>query len=299
MSAAADSLWNEGSWRMSESSSSSVTPTRDSGKTSDDSYSEKVTVYRVVVASLLASMLWKFRVIPLFYSIYASIPLHDSFFPAPLRHPTVLAVLFILPIVAGVAVLFISDRKLILMQSLITVLAMFGLCIHQATYNDVTFLTCFWAALWCGWFALRMDDPADLLFAKGSRLVVLIFSVIFLGGAVGKLTPGYWSGEVFYHIYFTERNYWVFNLLRANFEPEALRSIATYYSRMVIGTELACAFLWLLPSRWACAIGVIVFSMIALMSNTNLFSVMGCLLGLGLAGMHGRSIGRAPLKEEI
>jgi len=266
-------------------------PVRSAGESRDDEGAEKMRVYRVVVASLLASMLWKFRAIPLFYSIYVGVPLHDSFFPELLRSPTVLAVLFILPIVAGAAVMFISDRKFILMQALITVMTMFGLSIHQATYNDVTFMTCFWTAMWCGWFALRMNDPAEILFAKGGRLVLLIFSMIFLGGAVGKLTPGYWSGEVFYHIYFTERDYWVFNLLRANFEPESLRAIAMVYSRMVIGTELACAFLWLLPTRWGCAIGISMFFMIAVLSNTYLFSVMCCLIGLGIAGLHRRRVG--------
>jgi hypothetical protein len=163
---------------------------------------------------------------------------------------------------------------------------MFGLCIHQGSYNDVTFLTCFWVAAWCSWFTMRIDDPEDELLAKGKTFGILIVSMIFLGGAVGKWTPGYWSGEVLYEIYFVDRDFWFFNLLRSRMDPEALRDFATYYSRLVILTETACSFLWLLPVKAASAIALTVFLGIALFSNVYLFSVMFCLFGLTIVGLH-------------
>ena len=67
---------------------------------------EKLGLYRVVVALLLASLLWKSLAFPLLYSAYVSIPLNDSFFPDLFRSPTFLAVSYLLPILAGCSVLF-------------------------------------------------------------------------------------------------------------------------------------------------------------------------------------------------
>jgi hypothetical protein len=114
----------------------------------------------------------------------------------------------------------------------------------------------------------------------------LILSIIFLGGAVGKMTGGYGSGEVLYEIYFSGRDYWLFNFLRNQFDEPTLRNIACYYSWLVAGTELLCAFLWLMPQRLASWIAIAVLLNIALMSNTWLFSVLTCLMGLAVVGLH-------------
>ena len=106
-----------------------------------------------------------------------------------------------------------------------------------------------------------------------------------LGWMLGKWTAEYWSGEVFYEIYFRDRNFWVFNLLRANCEPDTLREISTWYSRQVVVVETVVGLgLWLLPPRWAAAVGVLVLTSIAVLSNWLLFSVLSCLIGLAAVG---------------
>ena len=78
----------------------------------------------------------------------------------------------------------------------------------------------------------------------------------------------------------------MFNQLRANFEPETLRTMATWYSRKVVLVETVCGFgLWLLPPRLAALIGLLVFTSIALFSNYYLFSVMFALLGIASVGL--------------
>ncbi len=263
-------------------------------------HQEKLHVYRVVVGFLLASLLWKSRAIPFFYSTYTSLPLHDEFFPGLMRSTGVLATAFVIPIALGIAVFFSASRRLLWVQSIATTICVFVLCTHQGTYNDATFVTCFWTSAWCLWYVSRFNDTTSDLLAKGQRIAVLIFSVIFLGGAFGKWTPGYWSGEVLYEIYFVDRNFWFHNLLRSTLDAEMLRSFATCYSRMVVLTETACAFLWLLPTRIASALAIAVFMGIAVFSNTNLFSVMFCLFGLALVGLHDskRAIAQNPFQVQ-
>jgi hypothetical protein len=245
-----------------------------------------VKVYRVVVGFLVASLVWKCQVYPSMFYLYSSLRLRDGFFPNWLSNPIVLAAMIAVPVVLGILIMFIRTRWALRLQAFVTLACMFVLCIHQGSYNDVTFLTCFWAAAWCAWYTTRLGDPEQELLAKGKTLGLLIISMIFLGGAVGKWTPGYWSGEVLYEIYFVDRDFWFFNLLRARMEPEALRDFATCYSRMVVITETACAFLWLLPPKVGSAIALIVFLGIAIFSNVYLFSVMFCLFGLTIVGMH-------------
>jgi hypothetical protein len=168
----------------------------------------------------------------------------------------------------------------------IIVFSLTVMCVHQGSYNDMTFVTAWWTALWSLWFVHRMEkDDESTLLRKGAFLSRLIISVILLGGGLGKWTGEYWSGEVFYDIYFRDRDYWVFNLLRSWFEPETLRVMSTWYSRQVVVIEtLAGVSLWLLPPRWAAAIGVVVLTMIAVLSNTLLFSVLTCLIALAAVG---------------
>ena len=93
----------------------------------------------------------------------------------------------------------------------------------------MTFVTAWWTALWSVWFVhhLRDGDQEGML-RRAAFLSRLILSVILLGGASGKWTPEYWTGDVLYDIYFRDRDFWLFNLLRENFDPARLREIATW-----------------------------------------------------------------------
>lgn len=247
---------------------------------------EAIVVYRVVTASIIASLLWKAAYYPAVLAIYLTYSLSDSFFPSFLSNTFVLGSMLILPVIVGVIALMVEKKSFLVFQSALTLLCMFGMCIHQGSYNDVTFLTCFWASLWCVWYAVKLGSPPQELIAKSKTFAIMIISLIFLGGAVGKWTPGYWSGQVLYEIYFVEREFWFFNLLRSNFQPEALREFATYYSRMVIVVESACALLWLLPVKLAGGIALATLVGIAIFSNIFLFSVVFCLCGLAIVCLH-------------
>jgi hypothetical protein len=166
------------------------------------------------------------------------------------------------------------------------------LCLHQASYNDMTFVTAWWTGVWALWYVHHLeDDDREGMLRRAALLSRLIISVILLGGAAGKWTAEYWSGEVFYDIYFRDRDFWVFNLLRENFESDTLREIATWYSRNVIVVETVAGLgLWLLPPRWAASVAVILLSSIALLSNFLLFSVLFSLIGLAAVGFFVRTI---------
>ncbi len=180
-----------------------------------------------------------------------------------------------------------ASRTLQIACGVITFVAITILCVHQASYNDMTFVTTWWTSVWAMWFVCHMSDPdQDRLLVRAAFLSRLIVSLILLGGGLGKWTAEYWSGEVFFDIYFRDRDFWVFNLIRAGVDADSLHEISKWYSRGVVITEsVAGMALWLLPARWAAVIAIVLLTSIALLSNYLLFSVLMSLIGLASVGL--------------
>jgi hypothetical protein len=241
---------------------------------------------RLVLFGMLVGLLWKLAFFRGADHVYASIPLHDGFFPAWLQQAFTLRLAFLVAVASIVIVWITGERLLRCTAMMICFLASTVMLLHQGSYNDMTFTTVWWCNVWAMWYVWRMDiDSPNELWRKASFLSRLMISVVLLGGAVGKWTGEYWSGEVFYEIYFRDRDFWVFNALRSWLDTDSLQWAAMAYSRKVILIETVGGLgIWLLPSRWAAIAGVVIFSSIAILSNFFLFSVLGPLIGLSIAG---------------
>lgn len=248
---------------------------------------DAITVYRTVTGFMLLSLLWKLGLFVIIYRVYATIPLRDSFFPAPFQSNALLAACYLTTVGLGLGVYATRCWRFLQIQSALSCVALFVLCIHQGSYNDVTFVTAWWTALWCAWFARRaaVDDYAPLM-TKGSFLAQIMLAMILLGGGVGKWTAEYWSGDVLFEIYFRDRDFWIFNLLRSWASEDILRWTATWYSRGVVIVETGCfVALWCLPRRMASVLAIVVFASVALFSNFYLFSVLLSTIGLATVGL--------------
>ncbi len=241
--------------------------------------------HRVVQFGLAVALMWKWEFFRWASSVYGELPLSDSFFPAWLQSVWVLRVVF-MGTVAAIVLSIFAMRTIRIVCAVISLVGCTILCWHQGSYNDMTFVTAWWTALWTMWYVFRMDDAdTHSLMKRAAFLSRIIISMILLGGAAGKWTSEYWSGDVLYDIYFVDRDFWVFNFLRDSYEPQALRNIATWYSRQVVLTEtIAGVGLWLLPAKWAALVGVVLLTSIAVFSNFLLFSVLMSLIGLAAVG---------------
>ncbi|TWU00820.1 hypothetical protein [Stieleria varia] len=264
-----------------------------------DPYAGRITAaYLIVQASLFIGLFWKLALITpsglvwqkgfflLADELYHRTPLLDPFFPDWLRSAEVLRWAFLCTMASLLIGIVGKFRLVRIAMAVVSLVGLSILCVHQGSYNDATFATSWWVTLWVLWLTTRMgrgDSVAVLTHA--AFLARLIGSMILLGGAVGKWTPEYWSGEVFYDIYFRDRDHWLFNRLRESFEPETLRTMAMWYSRKVVVVETICGFgMWRLPPRWAAALGVTLFFSIAALSNFWLFSVLTCMVGMSSVG---------------
>lgn len=245
-----------------------------------------VVAHRIVQSGMLLSLIWKWSFFKQAARVYARIPLEDSFFPEFFQSVWTVSLAFLITVAVIAINIGTASRILQLTCSVVTLVGTSILCLHQASYNDVTFMTVWWTSLWALWFVHRMTDADQVkLLERGALLGRMIVTMILLGGAVGKWTNEYWSGEVFFDIYFRDRDFWLFNILRANFDAETLPEIAKWYSRFVVATEtIAGLTLWILPARLAALVGVTLLASIALMSNFLLFSVLFTLMGLIAVG---------------
>jgi hypothetical protein len=266
-----------------------------------------VAAHRIVQVGLLFNMVWKSSYFSAAASIYAKLPVDDSFFPPALRSVETLIAAYLITVGSIGLSLCLSSQSVRRGCAWFTILGLSVLCVHQGSYNDMTFVTAWWAGLWSLWFVHCnwtgdnwtgdnwtgdnwtgdnwTGDPHRLL-SRGALLGRLIISMILLGGAVGKWTTEYWSGEVLFDIYFRDRDFWIFNLMRANFSGDDLRQIATAYSRLVIVVETVAGFgLWLLPARAAAIVGMVLLTSMALLANFLLFSVVSCLITLAAIGL--------------
>jgi len=241
------------------------------------------SLLKVVISAILISLIWKLTSYIQLDRIIQAMPLQDPFFPAFFRNQTVVRIAYLLANAVCLLLLLSKSRSILSLGTTILAACLFTLNIHQSSYNDVTFLCGGWSSLWCLWFSTRISEPTESLHPRAAWLAHAIISLILIGGAVGKMTAEYWSGQVLYEIYFVDRDFWFYNIIRNYCSADGLRDAATLHSRFVIVTEFACGFLWLLPMRLASWIALAVLLGIALTNNFMLLSVITSLIGLAIS----------------
>lgn len=156
------------------------------------------------------------------------------------------------------------------------------LLLHVSTFGDASFVTALWAGVWLLWASVISEAEAA---RWGPRLAQAVISLIFLGGALGKLTPEYIDGTVIYETAFIGNGSFLYQWMRAELTPDQLRAVATGFSRIVIASELALATSVLWPSRVAL---VAAAGMGIAMSATTTFAVFpatGPVTVLGISGL--------------
>lgn len=202
---------------------------------------------------------------------------HDGF-PVALTDARVAFALYLAPLFAVPACVW--ALRFGRAASMLFVACSLGALMHLETCSDATFTTSFWVSLWLLWFThgAARSDEAFLAIARGSAHAVM--GLVFLGGFVGKCTPQYWSGETFHGLYFQSGTGFPYPWLRAHGSPETVRDVATWFSRAALAGEGVLTLAPLLPTRLV--LGVFSVTMVTMMvaRNYNLFSVLGCLLGL-------------------
>jgi hypothetical protein len=217
----------------------------------------------------------------------ARTPLADPWFPRVFASAWSLVVTLVLPPLTMCVALLWHRRWAARAAFMVTVCGSAFLLLHQASYNDAAFLTAFWSSLYGVWLVQKIEttEPATFPSWLATRLVCCIVSLMFLGGAIGKLTPGYWDGSILYALNFADSDYWSFRLLRSLLSTTQLRDAATLYSRCVVCIELLLVTLPVWPARVALYSASVALTTMAALNNHLLLSVVGPLLGMCAAAL--------------
>jgi hypothetical protein len=209
-------------------------------------------------------------------------PIDYDVFPAALRHPGAALADYLAPILAIPAFIRPTRRLATLTTPVLAVLALFA-CVHLETCNDATFLTSFWAALWLVWLSWNGHRGDADFRLKARVLAQSIVGLMFLGAAVGKLTPEYRSGEAFYGLYFRDNESFPYSWMKQTLPAPAVREIATWFSRFAISAELVLAASPLCPARFVLSGAFLTMLAMMLAWTFHLASVLSCLFGLAVA----------------
>ena len=217
----------------------------------------------------------------LFVRVGRATPLSVEGLSAAFSAPMVPPVAYGLPVLA-VGVGIVGAGRWALAAAAVGAACALALVTSVAAYNDATFVTAFWSALWIGWLASRPEAEAV---AWGPRLAQGVVALLFLGGALGKLTPEYTSGAVLYDVYVLQKTTGIWPALRGALEPEALRTLAVGFSWATIAVEAALATCVLWPPRLALTTAAAVCTGMVAASTVYLTSVMAPVVGLCLSGL--------------
>ena len=233
------------------------------------------------IPAIIGTALIITRLVP-YYSITFAIdfmdkPLDIGFFHPLVKSPILFLFAYLLAVPVQMLALF--RPKIMPYAAMLWIVSSAYLLWHQFSYNDATHLVSFWTGLFLLWY-LSHDKQA-----KVARILVRGILLTFLfGGVVGKLTKGYFDGTVIHSIYFIDRNYWTYNLMRSVFNNSSLLAIAEAYSLFIIAIESLGSIATVIPSRWSFAFIGSLFLGIAVMNNWFLFSVVTCPIALSYCG---------------
>lgn len=206
---------------------------------------------------------------------------HHPVFPTP----------FLLPEVAGVALATAAGAALVAALSPQQIAGMWMaavgmassavLLLHAATFADASFWATFWVSAWLLW--THLVPVLEVQYA-GPRLAQAVIALAFLGGAVGKLTAGYWNGDVLFALVLNS-DATLFPALRQALPYSFYRDLSTFVSQMAILTEWLVALSVVLPSRWALRLMLAVAAGMCALISSALAVIMLPLAGLAFAGM--------------
>lgn len=235
----------------------------------------------VMVCWLIGWYIKAYFFFPYFLEVTFRVPAHHRLFPGFFENPVVSTVCFLLPLICVPAILRPGRRRLIASQLIMIGCALI-LMGHLNTYNDATFVTSFWVALWLLFLSWRYDRRATQTAAQACLLARWVMGVIFLAGFVGKLTPEYLSGEAFYRIFWPDNTTWPHSWLLAHFDQHQLATLSFYMSRIIIGTELFLAGIPFYPSRHIYWVAPVIMAGFTVTNTWAILSVLFCLIGMML-----------------
>ena len=255
-----------------------------------------LNAHRAWSITTLIAWLWHSERIYNYFSSFRSIRLESDFFPSILNNIPLASFAFIAALCALAVSLIFPNKKVWFASAAVIMGACLYLALGPFGFAWQFFTTTFWSCWFFLWLATRCEQQDPRSMDAGIRMALMIVSLVFLGGAVGKWTARYWSGEVFFHLLFLYQPDPKFAMLREALEPKELFGLATLYSRLAIIAETCLALVWLLPAKLGLIAALFALLGMWLISPTGIIDAIGPLIGLLLGGL---VLTRSPPRSDV
>lgn len=208
--------------------------------------------------------------------------LQNSFFPAYLNESTIPTIFYYLTLLGLMIAILLPSKRVSRVSFLLLFLFSTFCLAHQLLFYIQGAVVLFWVSLYLLIISqyLNRDLTGDEAY-KVLKLGQLVCSMIFLGGVIGKITPTWWSGDLFIH-YGMPRNRYFLKLTKLLGFSRA--TISLYYSRLAIFSEAILATLFFIRLKYSFMITFISLISMLFLSDPNIFNAIGPLIGLSLAG---------------
>lgn len=243
-------------------------------------------LFRLVSAGWLIGWYIKAQHLYWIYLDFVEYPIrHHGLFPHPCLDARMALTAYTLPLISLVT-MWSRHRNMMVLTSVMMLLSSVGMLINANTFNDATWVTSFWVALWLLWLSVNEARTDATVRLEGTLIAQAMIGMIFLGGAVGKLTEQYWSGEAIYNIYFQQKTTWPYPFLREFLTDGQRLLLSLLIARGSIVIELFLALTPLMPARFSLIVASVIMASFVLFSHWMLYSVMGCLIALAVGCLY-------------
>lgn len=205
---------------------------------------------------------------------------HDPWLPFLLQIPHTFIVPLALLFGIGAAASFRPSVPLLRLWSWTCFLTGAVLLCHQAGLGWAGSVLFFWTGLWALWLAY-VRTAARL----GPLISLAIVGVLFAYPAIGKMTPGYWSGELYWEFHWRSGqgpHAWLGSVLG----EERHRALGAIYGPISIIAEASLALVWLLPARIGYALVFLAAIGITASAGLRFLDAMGPLISLAASGAY-------------
>ncbi|MEM1158604.1 MAG: hypothetical protein AAF649_07790 [Verrucomicrobiota bacterium] len=242
----------------------------------------RARVWQLVFLVTLTAWYIKFTTLVYAYNGHIGLPFKQhELLSGWMLSPHVSLLTYMTPLL-GVIALVYPRRKWFILASVVLMTSSLLMLWNIHSYNDATFVVIFWISAWLLWWAITIPCQGREHALWAVRLGLGIVGLMFLGGAAGKWTDSYWSGEAVYQLYFMQKDLLVYSWMRERLDQEMLHFIACWFSRVLVITESLWATVFLWPGRLA-SLSTMILSVIMIAGSTwMLFSVLGGIIGLCL-----------------
>lgn len=176
-------------------------------------------------------------------------PIDSLLFPGILASKDAAIGAYLLPALTLPFLFRLTPKRAIYISSIQLCCALI-ISFHIAYFSSARPHVLFWLASWNLLFASHLAHPKHESLREVVFYAKLVVIIIFFPAGIGKITEGYWNGDIFYLKFFDDPKLPTYKIITSILNSTQSKLLAIYSSRLAVITETACIIGLVLPFRY-------------------------------------------------